>query len=29
MKEILILVAIIFVWFVLNRYILPKMGIKT
>lgn len=29
MKDILIVIAIIIVWFVLNRYILPKMGIQT
>jgi hypothetical protein len=29
MKDLLILVAIAVVWFVLNRYILPKMGIQT
>jgi hypothetical protein len=29
MKEILIVIAIVVVWFVLNRYILPKMGVQT
>ena len=29
MKDLLIIVAIVVVWFVLNRYILPKMGIQT
>lgn len=29
MKDILIIVAIAVVWFVLNRYILPKMGVQT
>jgi len=29
MKEILILLAIVIIWFVLNRYILPKMGVRT
>jgi hypothetical protein len=29
MKDILIVVAIVVVWFVLNRYILPKMGVQT
>jgi hypothetical protein len=29
MKDILIIVAIVVVWFVLNRYILPKMGVQT
>lgn len=29
MKDILIIIAIVAVWFVLNRYILPKMGVQT
>jgi len=29
MKEILIIIAIVVVWFVLNRYILPRMGVQT
>jgi hypothetical protein len=29
MKDILIVIAIVAVWFVLNRYILPKMGVQT
>jgi hypothetical protein len=29
MKDLLIIVAIVVVWFVLNRYILPKMGVQT
>jgi len=29
MKDVLILVAIIVGWFVLNRYVLPKFGVKT
>lgn len=29
MKDILIMLAIIVVWFVLNRFILPKMGVQT
>jgi hypothetical protein len=29
MKDILFLIAIVVIWFVLNRYILPKMGIQT
>jgi hypothetical protein len=29
MKDILVMAAIIVIWFVLNRYILPKMGVKT
>jgi hypothetical protein len=29
MKDILIIVAIVVVWFVLNRYILPRFGVQT
>ena len=29
MKDLLIIIALVAVWFVLNRYILPKMGIQT
>ena len=29
MKDLLILIAIVAIWFVVNRYILPKMGIQT
>jgi len=29
MKDILIIIAVAIVWFVLNRYILPKMGVQT
>ena len=29
MKDILIILAIAVVWFVLNRYILPRMGVQT
>jgi hypothetical protein len=29
MKDIGIMIAIVVIWFVLNRYILPKMGIQT
>ena len=29
MKEILILLAVVAVWFVLQVYILPRMGIST
>jgi hypothetical protein len=29
MKDIVIIIAIVVVWFVLNRYILPKMGVQT
>ena len=29
MKDILIIIAIFVIWFVLNRYILPKLGVQT
>jgi hypothetical protein len=29
MKDILIVLAIIGVWFVLQRYVLPKLGVST
>jgi hypothetical protein len=29
MKDILFIIAIAVIWFVLNRYILPKMGVQT
>lgn len=29
MKDILIIIAIVIVWFVLNRFILPRMGVQT
>jgi len=29
MKEILIMLAVVAAWFVLQAYILPKMGIST
>jgi len=29
MKELLILLAVVAVWFVLQAYILPRMGIST
>jgi len=29
MKDLLVIVAIAVVWFVLNRYILPKLGVQT
>ena len=29
MKDILIIIAIAVIWFVLTRYILPKMGVQT
>lgn len=29
MKDILVIIAIAVIWFILNRYILPKMGVQT
>lgn len=29
MKDMLTIIAIAVIWFVLNRYILPKMGVRT
>ena len=29
MKDLFIIIAIVVIWFVVNRYILPKMGIQT
>ncbi len=29
MKDILLLLAIVVIWFVVNKYILPKMGFST
>lgn len=29
MKDLLMLGGVVAVWYVLNRYILPKMGIQT
>jgi hypothetical protein len=29
MKDLVILGGIVVVWYVLNRYILPKMGVQT
>lgn len=29
MKEMLLLFGVLIFWFVLNRYILPKMGVPT
>jgi hypothetical protein len=29
MKEIFIVIAIVVIWFVLNRYVLPRMGVQT
>jgi hypothetical protein len=29
MKDVVIMIAVVVIWLVLNRYILPKMGIQT
>jgi hypothetical protein len=29
MNDILVLIAIIVAWFVLNKYVLPRFGVKT
>jgi hypothetical protein len=29
MKDILLLLIILVVWFVVNKYVLPKMGVPT
>ncbi len=29
MKDILLMLAVIAAWFIMNRYILPKMGVQT
>jgi hypothetical protein len=29
MNDFLVLIAIIVAWFVLNRYVLPRFGVKT
>lgn len=29
MQDILLLVGIVVIWFVVNKYILPKMGVQT
>jgi len=29
MKDLLVIIAIAVVWFVLNRYVLPKLGVQT
>ena len=29
MKDMFFIIAIAVIWFVLNRYILPKMGVQT
>jgi len=29
MKDVFVLAAIVIAWFVVNRYVLPKLGVKT
>jgi hypothetical protein len=29
MNDFLVLIAIVVAWFVLNRYVLPRFGVKT
>jgi hypothetical protein len=29
MKDLLVICAIVAIWFVLNRFILPKLGVQT
>ncbi len=29
MKELVVVVAIVVAWYVLNRYVLPRLGVKT
>jgi hypothetical protein len=29
MKDLLLVIAVVVIWYVLNRYILPKMGVQT
>jgi uncharacterized membrane protein len=29
MKELVVVIAIVVAWYVLNRYVLPKFGVKT
>ena len=29
MKELLILLGVVAVWFILNRWVLPRLGIQT
>ncbi len=29
MKELVVVLAIVVAWYVLNRYVLPKLGVKT
>ncbi len=29
MKELVVVIAIVIAWYVLNRYVLPRFGVKT
>lgn len=29
MRDILLLLGVVVIWFVINRYILPRMGVQT
>lgn len=29
MRDFLVIIGIILAWYVLNRYVLPKLGVKT
>ncbi len=29
MRDILLLLGVVVIWFVVNRYVLPRMGIQT
>lgn len=29
MKDVLLLFGIVVIWFVVNRYVLPRMGVQT
>ncbi len=29
MKDVLLLIGIVVIWFVVNRYILPRLGVQT
>jgi hypothetical protein len=29
MKELIVVIAIVAAWYVLNRYVLPRFGVKT
>lgn len=29
MKDVLLVIGIVVIWFVINRYVLPRMGVQT